>query len=49
MKEGNQQFRSWLWASTLDLTKKMLVRVTGYEEEVSRENEINSSVEGTMG
>ena len=48
LKEGDQQFRSWLQASTPNLPKKMLVRVVGYEEEVNRENEINSSVGGTM-
>jgi len=48
LKEGDQQFRSWLQTSTPNLPKKMLVHVVGYEEEVSRENEINSSVGGTM-
>ena len=43
MKEGDQQFGSWLPASTPNIAKKTLVRVAGYEKEVIKETEMNSS------
>ena len=48
LNEGDQQFRSWLLASTLNIVKKMLVRVAGYEKEVIKETEMNSSGGGGM-
>ena len=43
MKEGDQQFGSWLPASTPNIAKKTLVRVASYEKEVIKEIEMNSS------
>ena len=49
MKEGDQQFGSWLPASTPNIAKKTLVRVAGYEKEVIKETEMNSSGGGGGG
>lgn len=43
MKEGEQQFGSWLRVSTLNLAKKTIVRIAGYEDEGDEKIERNSS------
>ena len=43
MREGDQQFGSWLHAATPNIAKKTIVRVAGYEEEVNGEPACNPS------
>ena len=45
MREGNQQFGSWLHATTPNIAKKTIVHVAGYEEEVNGEPACNPSPE----
>ena len=44
LKEGDQQFGSWLRAANPNLTKKTIIRVMGYEKEVSKEPTSNPSL-----
>ena len=43
MREGNQQFGSWLHAATPNIAKKTIVRVAGYKDEVNGEPACNPS------
>ena len=43
MREGNQQFGSWLRVATPNIAKKTIVCVAGYEEEVNGEPACNLS------
>ena len=44
MREGNQQFGSWLRVATPNIAKKTIVCVVGYEEEVNKEPACNLSL-----
>ena len=44
MREGNQQFGSWLHATTPNIARKTIVCVAGYKKEVNEEPACNPSL-----